>query len=149
MLKLCHELQTVVHKEPRDISGRPLVNTLLDSYRNRAIVPDHLLAGIGKWLLEYGFLQIRECSILMLLDSFPGSLLGKTSLGTQQEHFSKRKKTIKSITISTSLFLVALVSSVLRIANIDAGRKQISLLVRFSTLVAKTCWWLQFHIYGK
>lgn len=77
---------------PANTSGKPVVNALIDPYRKSAIDPDQLLAVIGKCLLEYGLLRIKESSALVLLDSLQFSPLQRPSLGHFKTFSVKERK---------------------------------------------------------
>lgn len=71
-----------------------------------------------------------------------------TSLETHQKLFREIRKTINSMTLSATIFLIRIFPSVSEIMHIEIGTK-ISLLVTLLKLVARIYYYLQFHIDGR
>lgn len=64
----------LAHQVSNHISRRSVVNALIGSYRSSTFAPDQLLAGIGKWWVEFYFL-VKESSTSVFPDSLSRFLL--------------------------------------------------------------------------
>ena len=115
-------------------------NTSMRNSRN-AIAPAHLLAGLGKYLLETIFLLLPSDIDRIKLDIILCQALRSLGMGSHARLFNNKTKTSNSLSMSTVYSVITVLPSILRVLNHHHSLPVFNFVDIFNQLVSLTFWW--------
>ena len=141
LVKMACELDKCSRKIPKRSDGHTVVFEHFDAYSRNAIAPDHLLAGLGKYLLETTFLLLPSDIDRIKLDIILCQALRSIGMGSHACLFNNKTKTSNSLSMSTVYSVITVLPSILRVLNHHHSLPVFNLVDIFNQLVSLTFWW--------
>ena len=141
LVKMACELDKCRGKIQKTSDGHTVVSEHFDAYSRNAIAPDHLLAGLGKYLLETTFLLLPSDIDRIKLDIILCQALRSIGMGSHACLFNNKTKTSNSLSMSTVYSVITVLPSILRVLNHHHSLPVFNLVDIFNQLVSLTFWW--------
>ncbi len=150
---LSKRLDQVQNNIPLIDQNVPVVSGFFDSYKNNAVAPDHLLAGLAKNILNICFNVLEHTSSKGKAEKMICSALSFNGLPKERSIYSMNNKSLHSMSMS-STFAILLVSSKIFPLFSQGERSAMkgeafALLSLLKGLVSLTYWWPNAKIDGK
>lgn len=140
-MKISCELDKCRDKIPRTTDGHPVVSDHFDAYSRNAIAPDHLLAGLGQYLVETVFLLLPSDHERFNLEIVLCHALRNLGMGSHASLFNTKSKNLNSLSMSTVYSLISVLPSFLRVMKYDQSLPVYNILETFNELLSLTFWW--------
>lgn len=148
LLKLACELDKCKLNVPLTDDNKPVVNVEFDPYSRNVIAPDHLLAGIGKFLLESIFVNLPTMELRSKLDVLLCHSLRRMGQGSHTYIYKEDTKSLNSMSMSNIYAVLLVVGPHLLSFGDQADASLLEMLEVYAKLVRLTFWWPQYLIDG-
>ncbi len=141
LLKLACRLDDVQHLIPMTADNMRVVSGKFDPYSRNIVAPDHLLAGIGKFLIKTLFQTLSDAAAQTKLDCMIRQDLVDLGLGRHSTLYNQTTKTLNSISMSCVFGILMVI--VAEVRNLRTSHKSdiLSLCNNFRELIALTFFW--------
>lgn len=117
---------------------KPVINVDFDPYSRNFVAPDHLLAEIGKYLLEFIFLTITSAQTRSKLDLLLFIYLKRLGLGIHASLFNPQRHVLNFISMSTVYALLTVILPHLNTVQSDVDAELLDITRIFTELVYLT-----------
>ena len=141
LIKLGCAIQSARHRIPRTSTGRPVVPGTFNPYNQNAVAPDHLLAGLGKFMVETAFVMLNSDTDRKRLEIVVCQKLKDLGFGSHSTLYNYKKKKVNSISMSTNYAVLMIIGPLLRSMKYTTAFRPLFFLEVFSKLLALTFWW--------
>lgn len=141
LVKLDCELEKVRATFPLTDKLLPVFNVTFDPYSRNLVAPDHLLAGIGKSIIEATFLTIKSRESSSKLDVLLCHDLRTLGLGSHGKLHNGERSTLNSMSMSTIYALISVLLPYMRTMPDDTDSELLAITALFTKLVHLTFWW--------
>ena len=141
LVKLACEIDQNRPSIPRTEFNKPVVSPTFDPYTQNVVAPDHLLAGIGKYLVESVFLSITNNRKRYELDTRMCFELKTLGMGSHSNIFNLKTKSLNKMSMSNVYAIILLLTPHLHSLHFNNSFKLLPVVKLFSNLIALTFWW--------